>query len=143
MKLTLYLLTLLIHTATIWLWYMLVARKVYGEQSVNFLGNLNPVVVGVLYLLYMTGLFYFTVELPLRHHWGSVSRAAFSGAFFGMMGPASNLWTNLTSRHLPWWFIGVEIVGLPAIVGTTAAVIVWIGKKWEERLRERNQASTL
>jgi uncharacterized membrane protein len=141
MKLILYLLTLLIHTATIWLWYTLVAQNVYGQQSVNLLvGNLNPIVAGGLYLLYVTGLFYFTVELPLRQHWGSVSRAAFNGAFFGLMGPAGNFWTNLTSRHLPLWFLGVEIVCLPAFVGTTAAVIVWIGKKWEKKLKSQNQA---
>jgi len=111
---------------------MLVARNVYADQSMHFMaGNLNPIMAGVLYLLYVAGLFYFAVELPLRQRYASIGRAAFNGAFFGVMGPAANLWPNLTSRHLPLWFIAVEIVCLPALVGTTAALIVWVRKRWQ------------
>jgi uncharacterized membrane protein len=142
MKLILYLLTLLIHTGMIWLWYMLVARNVDGQQPMDFMaGNLSPVVAGVLYLLYVAGLFYFAVGLPLRQRVGAVGQAAFNGAFFGIMGPAASLWTNITSHHLPAWFIAAEFIYWPTFIATTATVMVWIGKKWEEKMKSQNHAS--
>ena len=144
MKLTLYFLTLILHTGLIWFWYTFVAKSIYGESFVNFaVGNVNYLAAGVVYLLYTAGLFYFTVVIPLGERYGSVSRAAFYGAFFGMMGPAASLWTNLTSRHLPLWFIGMEIICWPTFMALTAVITVKIGKKWEEKLKSRNKVPTL
>lgn len=130
MKLKLYFTTLLIFLAIDALWLGAVAPAFYRSQIGHLMaGTPDLLAAGVFYLLYVAVLVYFVVEPASRA--GTVREAFLRGALFGLVTYATYDLTNLaTLRDWPLLVTVVDLAWGTILTATTAAVSVWVAKKY-------------
>ena len=124
-----YLLTLVILLALDALWLGVIAPPFYRSQ-IGFLMADSPNwgAAGVFYLLFVAGLVVFVIAPGLGA--GAPSRAAWRGAFFGLVAYATYDLTNLaTLARWPLLLTVVDMAWGTLLCAATAWLGVWAGRK--------------
>ena len=126
-----YLLTLVILLALDALWLGVIAPPFYRSQ-IGFLMAPSPNwgAAGLFYLLFVAGLLVFVVAPGLES--GTLSRAAWRGAFFGLVAYATYDLTNLaTLDRWPLLLTVVDMAWGATLCAATAWLSVRAGKKMQ------------
>ena len=124
-----YLLTLAVFLAVDAVWLGFIASGLYQSYLAEFLGGTNLLAAAIFYLLYPVGIVHFAVREQILK--GSPAGGFTSGALFGLFAYATYDLTNWAT--LPGWpalIVAVDIAWGTILTGTTAAVTVWLGRKW-------------
>ena len=126
-----YSLTLVILLALDALWLGVIAPSFYQAQ-IGFLMAASPnwSAAGAFYLLFVAGLVAFVISPGIEA--GTPSRAAWRGAFFGLIAYATYDLTNLaTLERWPLLLTVVDMAWGASLCAATALLGVWAGRKLE------------
>ena len=125
-----YVITLFVFLILDAIWLGLIARRLYRAQ-IGFLMAKQPkwAAAGVFYLLFVAGLVVFCVSPAVRE--GSVGRAAWRAALFGLVTYATYDLTNLaTVEGWPLLVTAIDLAWGTALSTATTLLSVWLAQVW-------------
>ncbi len=123
----LYLLTVPVFFAIDMLWLGVVAKDLYQEKLVHFLGPVNWTAAVVFYLIFIVGILIFAVIPALESQ--SLMKALVLGALFGFIAYATYDLTNLaTLKDWPMLIVIVDMLWGAVLSGSVATASYFIGK---------------
>lgn len=123
----LYLLTVPVFFAIDMLWLGVVAKDLYQEKLVHFLGPVNWTAAIVFYLIFIVGILIFAVVPALESQ--SLMKALVLGALFGFIAYATYDLTNLaTLKDWPMIIVVVDMLWGAVLSGSVATASYFIGK---------------
>ena len=125
-----YVITLFVFLILDAIWLGLIARRLYQAQ-IGFLMAKQPkwAAAGVFYLLFVAGLVVFCVSPAVRE--GSVGRAAWRAALFGLVTYATYDLTNLaTVEGWPLLVTAIDLAWGTALSTATTLLSVWLAQVW-------------
>jgi uncharacterized membrane protein len=125
-----YLITLVVFLILDAVWLGLIARRLYQSQ-IGFIMAKQPkwAAAGIFYLLFVVGLVVFCVSPGVRE--GSLGRAAWRAALFGLVTYATYDLTNLAT--LEGWPLAVTVIDLvwgTSLSTATTLLSVWLARLW-------------
>ena len=125
-----YVITLFVFLILDAIWLGLIARRLYRAQ-IGFLMAKQPkwAAAGVFYLLFVAGLVVFCVSPAVRE--GSLGRAAWRAALFGLVTYATYDLTNLaTVEGWPLLVTAIDLAWGTALSTATTLLSVWLAQVW-------------
>jgi len=125
-----YVITLFVFLILDAIWLGLIARRLYRAQ-IGFLMAKQPkwAAAGVFYLLFVAGLVVFCVSPGIRE--GSLGRAAWRAALFGLVTYATYDLTNLaTVEGWPLLVTAIDLAWGTALSTATTLLSVWLAQVW-------------
>ena len=125
-----YVITLFVFLILDAIWLGLIARRLYRAQ-IGFLMAKQPkwAAAGVFYLLFVAGLVVFCVSPGIRE--GSLGRAAWRAALFGLVTYATYDLTNLaTVEGWPLLVTAIDLAWGTALSTATTLLSVWLARMW-------------
>jgi len=109
------------------LWLGVVAKDLYQEKLVHFLGPVNWTAAVVFYLIFIVGILIFAVIPALESQ--SLMKALVLGALFGFIAYATYDLTNLaTLKDWPMLIVIVDMLWGAVLSGSVATASYFIGK---------------